>query len=43
MPADSARTSVLVRLPLWASTNPDRPTPRKTGWAFIQSEVPAVE
>ena len=43
MLACSARKSVLVRLPLWASAKPARPTPRKTGWAFIQSLDPAVE
>ena len=43
MPAWLASVVVLVRLPLWASPKPARPTPRKTGWALIQSLDPAVE
>ena len=43
MPADSPSSAVLVRFPLWPSANPARPTPRKTGWAWIQSLEPAVE
>ena len=43
MPATSASAAVLVRLPLWPRAKPARPTPRKTGWALIQSLEPAVE
>ncbi len=43
MPATPASSAVLVRLPLWPRANPARPTPRNTGWAFIQSLEPAVE
>ncbi len=43
MPAASASSAVLVRLPLWPRAKPARPTARYTGWALIQSLDPAVE
>ncbi len=43
IPTFSASAVVLVRLPLWPSAKPARPTGRYTGWAPAQSEEPCVE
>ena len=43
MPTFSASSAVLVRLPLWPSAKPARPTGRYTGCAPAQSEAPWVE
>ena len=43
MPTFSANCVVLIRLPLWPSANPARPTGRYTGCAPSQSDAPCVE
>ena len=43
-PSDSARTAVLVRLPLWArAIPPPAALVLNAGWAFSQREPPVVE
>jgi hypothetical protein len=42
--SDSARTAVLVRLPLWArAIPPPAALVLKAGWAFSQRDPPVVE
>ena len=43
MPIKMARSSVLVRLPLWPTANSVPPAWRYMGWALCQEDEPVVE